>query len=70
MELSNESILKDIAEFSERITAAKSKLAALSAGYLPYPEHKKRETKRDDLLDDIKHVENLIKIAKEAIEIE
>lgn len=70
MNLTQDDILNDIAGYEERITAAKNKLVLISTEFLPYPEHKKRETRKDDLLDDIKHVENLIKIAKSALEIE
>ncbi|MBL7180277.1 MAG: hypothetical protein ISS67_05980 [Desulfobacterales bacterium] len=67
IELTIKDILNDIEEFQERISAAQSKLNMLPAGYLPYPEYKKREKQRRDLQAKIEHVEKLIRIATEGL---
>jgi hypothetical protein len=65
--LTDAEIKQDILEFKDRISAARQKLADLPAGYLPYPEHKKREKIRRDLEGDIRHVQKMISIAQEAL---
>ena len=68
IELTTEDILKDIEGYRDRIAAAREKLAALPAGHLPYPQHKKREKQRRELQAEIEHVQKLIEYANEAIE--
>lgn len=68
IELTTESILKDIEGFQARISEAKNKLAGLPGGYLSYPEHKKREKQRRELEDEIDHVKILIGYAEEALD--
>ncbi|MBC8394273.1 MAG: hypothetical protein H8E17_17105 [Deltaproteobacteria bacterium] len=68
IELTTESILKDIEGYQTRISAAQNKLESLPAGRLPYPQHKRRQKQRRELEGEIQHVENLIRIANEAIE--
>ena len=65
--LTNQEILEDIEEFQFRISIARQKLIDLPAGYLPFQEHKKRELKRRQLEDDIRHVQKMIEIATEAL---
>ena len=66
--LTDQEILEDIEDFKDRISDARQKLADLPEGYLPYSEHRKREKKRQDLQDDIEHIEKLISIARETLE--
>jgi hypothetical protein len=65
--LTDAEIKQDILEFQDRISAARQKLADLPEGYLPYSERRKREKKRKDLEDNIRHVEKMISIATEAL---
>ena len=67
IELSIEDIKQDIEGFRNRISVAREKLTSLSTGYLSYPEHKKREKIRLGLENEIEHVRNLIKIARQAL---
>ena len=67
MNLTVEQIEKDIAGFEQRIQIAREKLGELPAGYLPYPEHKKRKKQRRDLQAEIEHVQKMIGYAKEAL---
>ena len=67
IQLTPEDIEQDIENFLTRIEQAKAKLANLPTGYFPYSEHKKREKQRRDLQTEIKHVENLIRIAQEGL---
>lgn len=66
--LTDTDILKDIEDFEMRIQAAQNKLASLPEGHLTITEHKKREASRRVLTDEIKHVKNLINIAREALQ--
>lgn len=68
MELSIKDIEQDISGYQDRIIAARVKLDMLPGGYLEFKEHKKREQQRRALQAEIQHVENLIRIANEAIE--
>jgi hypothetical protein len=64
--LTDEDILQDIENFKKRIQDARGKLDMLPTGHLPYPEHKKREKQRRDLLAEIKHVQKMRGYAEEA----
>ena len=68
MDLSNEVILKDIAGFENRIAAARVKLEALPSGQpVSYKERKKQQAKRKACEGEITHVNNLISIARSAL---
>jgi predicted nucleic acid-binding Zn-ribbon protein len=67
IELTAKDIQRDIEGFQNRIQAAREKLAELSAGYLPYQKHKKREKQRRDLQAEIEHVQKLRGYAREAL---
>jgi len=69
MNLTVEQIEKDITEFQNRIAKAKTDLAALPEGYLPFKQHKRREKQRRDLKSEIEHVNILIGYAREGISI-
>lgn len=60
-------IREDMRGFEQRIQVAREKLAMLPEGYLPYPQHKKREKQRQDLRSEIKHVQKMTGYAKEAL---
>ena len=66
MSLSISDIDADIQEFEARISSARDKLDMLPTGHLPYPDHKKREKQRRDLLAEIKHVQKMRGYAEEA----
>jgi hypothetical protein len=68
IELTNEMILDDIAEFQNRIKSAREILAELPTGYLTYPENKNREKQRRDLEAEIRHVQKMMGYAQEALE--
>ena len=65
--LTDEDIQEDIRGFERRIQEARDKFSELPTGHLAYPQHKKREKQRRDLQAEIKHVQGLILIAKEAL---
>ena len=69
MNLTVEQIEKDIAGFEAVISLTLEKLAALPKGYLPYPDHKKREKVRRACEDEVKHCQQLIVYACEGIAI-
>ena len=68
MQLTIKDILNDIEGFQERIFAAQTKLNLLPAGYLPYPEHKKRKQQQHQFEDDIRHLKTLRGYAQDAID--
>ncbi len=68
MELTKKEIIEDIQTFEDRILLNKQKLSRLPVGPLSYQKHKEREKQQRDLLDDIRHYEQIIEYAKEAIE--
>lgn len=65
MEITTEDILKDIEGFQSRVSIAREKLAMLPTGFLPYPEHKRREKQKRKLQAEVVHVGKLISIARE-----
>jgi len=67
MDLSISDIKDDISEYQERIQTTRQKLIGLPEGYLPYPEHKKREKQRRELQADIKHLQQLMGYANEGV---
>ena len=67
MKITQKIIQSDIVSFRRRIADAKAKMAALPDGHLPYPEHKKREKKKVDLIAEVAHVERLIQVAQEGL---
>ena len=67
MDITVADIEQDIKNFKDRISATKNKLEMLPVGFLPYPQHKKREKQRRDLKAEINHVQGLIAIAQEAL---
>jgi hypothetical protein len=69
MDLTIPDIKKDIAGFEERIAKAKTELAALPKGYLPYPEHNCRGKQRREYESECSHCKQLIAYGKEGIEI-
>ena len=69
MDLSISDIRADIEEYQRRIKQAQAELAGLPGGFLPYPEHKKREKIRRDCESDIKHYSQLIVYATTGISI-
>jgi hypothetical protein len=69
MEIITDKVIKnDIAEFEQRIQAAREKLDALPATAIERKEHKKIKAKRRELKSEITHVKKLIGYAKEALE--
>lgn len=68
MDLSNEVILKDIAGFKDRIAVAQDKLAELK-GQVPsnWKEKKRYRAKRREFEGEVVHVNNLIAIARSAL---
>jgi hypothetical protein len=58
---------KDIQRYQARMSTARSKLADLPTGYLPYQEYKKREKQRRELQADIKHLQQLMNYANEGV---
>jgi len=69
MNLTVEQIEKDIAGYEARIQTAQAELAVLPEGYLPFKQHKRREKQRRNLQGEIKHVNILIRYAREGISI-
>lgn len=67
IELTDTEILEDIEGFKKRIAKARERLSKLSESCLPYHEHKKREERARVLLDEIRHVEKLIQLARTAL---
>jgi len=67
MDITIADIEKDIENFKKRIATEQAKLELLPVGFLSYPQHKRREKKRQDLQAEIKHVQGLIAIAQEAL---
>jgi adenine specific DNA methylase Mod len=67
--LTNSELMDDLEGYYDRLQIAKNKLANLPVGYLPIDENEKREKARRVLNDEIRHVENLIKIATEALKV-
>ena len=67
MDITIADIEKDIENFKKRIATEQAKLELLPVGFLSYPQHKRREKKRQDLQAEIKHVQELIAIAQEAL---
>jgi hypothetical protein len=65
--ITQEIILRDVGGFERRIIEAREKLAALPTGGLAWVDHKRRETKRKEYLDEIQHVNRLIQYAKEGL---
>lgn len=66
-EVTRKSIEQDIETFKDRIEQARSKLSKLPKGFLPYPEHKKREKQKKAFKAEIEHVQKLISIAREGL---
>ena len=62
-----ENIKSDIIEYQARIEKAQDQVAGLPAGYLSYPQHKKRAQARRQAEDEIKHCRGLIEYAREGI---
>jgi len=69
MNLTIENIQRDIVAFQSRIAKAKAEIDELPSGRLPFKEHKKRERIRREGKAEIKHVRQLIRYAKEGIEL-
>lgn len=68
MELTMSEIKEDIRDFKDRISLANKKLAELPVGPLPLWEHKKREKQTRDLQDEIRHYEQIIRYAQQALD--
>jgi len=69
MGLTLQEIKEDIAGYEDRIHLAKTNLADLPAGRLPFKEHKKREKQRREYQSEIEHCKGLIGYANEGIEL-
>lgn len=67
IKLTKAMIEADIVDYEKRISNAKNVLASLPIGYLEYKEHKKRDVKRRFFEAEIRHVQSLIRYAKEAL---
>jgi hypothetical protein len=67
IDLTVHDIEQEMSKFHERISKAKTKLADLPTGYLPYQEYKKREKQRRGLQSDIKHLQQLMSYANESV---
>ena len=69
MALTDEVILKDIAGFEERIAATRVKLVKLNGQELTdWKERKRLKAKRCEFEGEIVHVNNLIAIARSALD--
>jgi len=69
MDITVDEIKSEIKEYEGRIQLAKSNLANLPVGSLPYKENKKRSKQCRDLQADITHFNVLIGYANEGIEL-
>ena len=68
MDLTAKDIKADIKDLKNKIATARKKLKSLPTGYIPYTEHRKRERERCRLLNEVDHLKDVIKIAREGLE--
>jgi len=66
--ITDQEIQLDIVGYRRRIDQAWAKLAELPGGMIPYSEHKRRESQRQEYLNDIEHYQRLIGYANEALQ--
>lgn len=67
IDLTNDMVWQDIRKFQERIEKANAELDLLPVEAFGWQAQKALNRKRLSLLDEINHVENLIKIAQESL---
>ena len=67
MNITKKEIKEDIKDLKGQLATARKKLKSLPRGFIPYPEHKKRERERYRLLDEIEHLKKILKIAQESL---
>ena len=65
--LTEDSILKDIESYNQRIEVAQSKLSALPANVVTWKERKKIKATRNTLVNEIEHVNRMVGYAREAL---
>lgn len=62
-----QTIKQDIEGFQARINQAQKQLDRLPVGRLPWPEYKRRDAKRQALVNEIAHCNRLIVYASETL---
>ncbi len=70
IELTNDEIFQDIRAYQARLSEAWRKLGSLPLDAATWAERKKLRTQRQELEADVRHVEGLIRIAREALAID
>ena len=65
--LTQKQIEQDFKQWQARLDKAQRVLVELPKGRLPYPEHKRRENRRQQNESEIQHLKGLFRIAREGL---